>query len=82
MLMVLSLPLLSYGMRYMAKILRMSLVEKFPKAPAEEVDKVPWDWGICTVWWGSAVPVDEGPISLHRRSGPLDLKTCPSQHFP
>uniref|UniRef100_A0A8C9NNE2 IQ motif containing GTPase activating protein 3 n=1 Tax=Serinus canaria TaxID=9135 RepID=A0A8C9NNE2_SERCA len=29
-----------YGMRYMAKILRMSLVEKFPKAPAEEVDKV------------------------------------------
>uniref|UniRef100_A0A803V946 IQ motif containing GTPase activating protein 3 n=1 Tax=Ficedula albicollis TaxID=59894 RepID=A0A803V946_FICAL len=29
-----------YGMRYMAKILRTSLVEKFPKAPAEEVDKV------------------------------------------
>uniref|UniRef100_A0A8C0UV60 IQ motif containing GTPase activating protein 3 n=1 Tax=Cyanistes caeruleus TaxID=156563 RepID=A0A8C0UV60_CYACU len=29
-----------YGMRYMAKILRMSLVEKFPKASAEEVDKV------------------------------------------
>uniref|UniRef100_A0A8C3NH58 Uncharacterized protein n=1 Tax=Geospiza parvula TaxID=87175 RepID=A0A8C3NH58_GEOPR len=29
-----------YGMRYMAKILRMSLVEKFPKAPAEEVDKI------------------------------------------
>nr|XP_021387866.1 ras GTPase-activating-like protein IQGAP3 [Lonchura striata domestica] len=29
-----------YGMRYMAKILRMSLAEKFPKAPAEEVDKV------------------------------------------
>uniref|UniRef100_A0A8C5NI49 Ras-GAP domain-containing protein n=1 Tax=Junco hyemalis TaxID=40217 RepID=A0A8C5NI49_JUNHY len=26
-----------YGMRYMAKILRMSLVEKFPKAPAEEI---------------------------------------------
>lgn len=46
MLMVLSLPLLSYGMRYMAKILRMSLAEKFPKAPAEEVDKVLWGWGI------------------------------------
>ncbi|CAN8206765.1 unnamed protein product [Coccothraustes coccothraustes] len=30
----------SYGMRYMAKILRMSLAEKFPKAPADEVDKV------------------------------------------
>ncbi|NXB42278.1 IQGA3 protein, partial [Leucopsar rothschildi] len=29
-----------YGMRYMAKILRTSLVEKFPKAPAEEVDKI------------------------------------------
>ncbi|NXR35767.1 IQGA3 protein, partial [Zosterops hypoxanthus] len=29
-----------YGMRYMAKILRMSLAEKFPKAPAEEVDKI------------------------------------------
>ncbi|XP_057242524.1 ras GTPase-activating-like protein IQGAP3, partial [Malurus melanocephalus] len=29
-----------YGMRYMAKILRMSLVERFPKAPAEEVDKI------------------------------------------
>ncbi|NXT72589.1 IQGA3 protein, partial [Chaetops frenatus] len=29
-----------YGMRYMAKVLRMSLVEKFPKAPAEEVDKI------------------------------------------
>ncbi|XP_056366767.1 ras GTPase-activating-like protein IQGAP3 [Oenanthe melanoleuca] len=29
-----------YGMRYMAKILRTSLVEKFPKAPAEEIDKV------------------------------------------
>ncbi|NXE41715.1 IQGA3 protein, partial [Ptilorrhoa leucosticta] len=29
-----------YGMRYMAKILRMSLVEKFPRAPAEEVDKI------------------------------------------
>ncbi|NXD31824.1 IQGA3 protein, partial [Spelaeornis formosus] len=29
-----------YGMRYMAKILRMSLVEKFPKAPAEEIDKI------------------------------------------
>ncbi|NXU97019.1 IQGA3 protein, partial [Cettia cetti] len=29
-----------YGMRYMAKILRMSLAEKFPKAPAEELDKI------------------------------------------
>ncbi|NXD44907.1 IQGA3 protein, partial [Copsychus sechellarum] len=29
-----------YGMRYMAKILRTSLAEKFPKAPAEEVDKI------------------------------------------
>ncbi|NWS91014.1 IQGA3 protein, partial [Toxostoma redivivum] len=29
-----------YGMRYMAKILRTSLVEKFPKAPPEEVDKI------------------------------------------
>ncbi|NWV27049.1 IQGA3 protein, partial [Origma solitaria] len=29
-----------YGMRYMAKILRTSLIEKFPKAPAEEVDKI------------------------------------------
>ncbi|NXQ27320.1 IQGA3 protein, partial [Alaudala cheleensis] len=29
-----------YGMRYMAKILRMSLAEKFPKASAEEVDKI------------------------------------------
>ncbi|XP_066194109.1 ras GTPase-activating-like protein IQGAP3 [Sylvia atricapilla] len=29
-----------YGMRYMAKILRMSLAEKFPQAPAEEVDKI------------------------------------------
>ncbi|KAL2295627.1 hypothetical protein Nmel_018742 [Mimus melanotis] len=29
-----------YGMRYMAKILRTFLVEKFPKAPAEEVDKI------------------------------------------
>ncbi|NXA10291.1 IQGA3 protein, partial [Sapayoa aenigma] len=29
-----------YGMRYMAKILRTSLVEKFPKAPAEEIDKI------------------------------------------
>ncbi|NXE94639.1 IQGA3 protein, partial [Menura novaehollandiae] len=29
-----------YGMRYMAKILRISLAEKFPKAPAEEVDKI------------------------------------------
>ncbi|NXY35897.1 IQGA3 protein, partial [Pomatorhinus ruficollis] len=29
-----------YGMRYMAKILRMSLAEKFPKAPAEEIDKI------------------------------------------
>ncbi|NXO20605.1 IQGA3 protein, partial [Cisticola juncidis] len=29
-----------YGMRYMAKILRKSLAEKFPKAPAEEVDKI------------------------------------------
>lgn len=80
--MVLSLHLLSYGMRYMAKILRMSLAEKFPKAPAEEVDKVPWGWGICVVWWGSAVSVHERSISLHRKSGPLGLKTSPSQHFP
>ncbi|XP_027523571.1 ras GTPase-activating-like protein IQGAP3 isoform X1 [Corapipo altera] len=29
-----------YGMRYMAKILRTSLIEKFPKAPAEEIDKI------------------------------------------
>ncbi|XP_071435663.1 ras GTPase-activating-like protein IQGAP3 isoform X1 [Pithys albifrons albifrons] len=29
-----------YGMRYMAKILRTSLTEKFPKAPAEEIDKI------------------------------------------
>ncbi|NWW37247.1 IQGA3 protein, partial [Panurus biarmicus] len=29
-----------YGMRYIAKILRKSLAEKFPKAPAEEVDKI------------------------------------------
>ncbi|NWH85210.1 IQGA3 protein, partial [Aegithalos caudatus] len=29
-----------YGMRYMAKVLRMSLAEKFPKAPAEEIDKI------------------------------------------
>ncbi|XP_027554967.1 ras GTPase-activating-like protein IQGAP3 [Neopelma chrysocephalum] len=29
-----------YGMRYMAKILRASLTEKFPKAPAEEIDKI------------------------------------------
>ncbi|KAM6234220.1 ras GTPase-activating-like protein IQGAP3 [Porphyrio hochstetteri] len=29
-----------YGMRYVAKILRTSLVEKFPKASAEEIDKV------------------------------------------
>lgn len=82
MLMVLFLPLLSYGMRYMAKILRMSLAEKFPKAPAEEVDKVPWGWGTCTVWWSSALSVHEGPISLHKKSGLLDLKTPPSQHFP
>ncbi|XP_069734794.1 ras GTPase-activating-like protein IQGAP3 [Phaenicophaeus curvirostris] len=29
-----------YGMRYVAKILRTSLVEKFPKAPLEEIDKI------------------------------------------
>ncbi|NXM78550.1 IQGA3 protein, partial [Serilophus lunatus] len=29
-----------YGMRYVAKTLRTSLVEKFPKAPAEEIDKI------------------------------------------
>ncbi|KAM8986460.1 ras GTPase-activating-like protein IQGAP3 isoform 2-T2 [Ara ararauna] len=29
-----------YGMRYMAKILRASLAEKFPKASAEDIDKV------------------------------------------
>uniref|UniRef100_A0A672UXN3 IQ motif containing GTPase activating protein 3 n=1 Tax=Strigops habroptila TaxID=2489341 RepID=A0A672UXN3_STRHB len=29
-----------YGMRYMAKILRTSLAEKFPKASAEDIDKV------------------------------------------
>ncbi|NWR39034.1 IQGA1 protein, partial [Tachuris rubrigastra] len=29
-----------YGMRYMAKILRTSLIEKFPRAPAEEIDKI------------------------------------------
>ncbi|NXO43773.1 IQGA3 protein, partial [Locustella ochotensis] len=29
-----------YGMRYMAKILRTSLAEKFPKAPTEEIDKI------------------------------------------
>ncbi|NWH16681.1 IQGA3 protein, partial [Grus americana] len=29
-----------YGMRYVAKILRTSLVEKFPKASAEEIDKI------------------------------------------
>ncbi|NXU83382.1 IQGA3 protein, partial [Xiphorhynchus elegans] len=29
-----------YGMRYMAKILRTSLIEKFPKAPTEEIDKI------------------------------------------
>ncbi|XP_008941480.1 PREDICTED: ras GTPase-activating-like protein IQGAP3, partial [Merops nubicus] len=29
-----------YGMRYVAKILRTSLAEKFPRAPAEEIDKV------------------------------------------
>lgn len=72
MLMVLSLHLLSYGMRYMAKILRTSLVEKFPKAPAEEIDKVPWGWDTCMIWGSSAVSAHEGSISLHRRSGPLD----------
>ncbi|NWY73393.1 IQGA3 protein, partial [Erithacus rubecula] len=49
-----------YGMRYMAKILRTSLVEKFPKAPAEEVDKVLWGWGTCKVWGGSAVSGGRG----------------------
>lgn len=34
-------PLLSYGMRYVAKILRTSLAEKFPNASEEEIDKVP-----------------------------------------
>ncbi|KAK2525054.1 Iqgap3 [Columba guinea] len=29
-----------YGMRYVAKILRTSLAEKFPKAPEEEIDKI------------------------------------------
>ncbi|XP_055552536.1 LOW QUALITY PROTEIN: ras GTPase-activating-like protein IQGAP3 [Falco cherrug] len=29
-----------YGMRYVAKILRTSLAEKFPKASAEEIDKI------------------------------------------
>uniref|UniRef100_A0A663DU29 IQ motif containing GTPase activating protein 3 n=1 Tax=Aquila chrysaetos chrysaetos TaxID=223781 RepID=A0A663DU29_AQUCH len=29
-----------YGMRYMAKILRTSLAEKFPKASVEEIDKI------------------------------------------
>ncbi|XP_057265982.1 ras GTPase-activating-like protein IQGAP3 [Pezoporus wallicus] len=29
-----------YGMRYMAKILRTSLAEKFPEASAEDIDKV------------------------------------------
>ncbi|NWR81094.1 IQGA2 protein, partial [Centropus unirufus] len=29
-----------YGMRYVAKILRTSLAEKFPKAPLEEIDKI------------------------------------------
>ncbi|KAM6395375.1 ras GTPase-activating-like protein IQGAP3 [Rhynochetos jubatus] len=29
-----------YGMRYVAKILRMSLAEKFPKASEEEIDKI------------------------------------------
>lgn len=35
-------------MRYVAKILRTSLAEKFPKASEEEVDKV----GTCAAWWG------------------------------
>ncbi|NWI46259.1 IQGA3 protein, partial [Picathartes gymnocephalus] len=67
-----------YGMRYMAKILRMSLVEKFPKAPAEEVDKIvgnllyyrfmnpavvaPDGFGIVDVLAGAALHPD------HRRS--------------
>uniref|UniRef100_A0A8C3K673 Ras-GAP domain-containing protein n=1 Tax=Calidris pygmaea TaxID=425635 RepID=A0A8C3K673_9CHAR len=29
-----------YGMRYVAKILRTSLAEKFPRAPMEEIDKI------------------------------------------
>ncbi|XP_010562410.1 PREDICTED: ras GTPase-activating-like protein IQGAP3 [Haliaeetus leucocephalus] len=29
-----------YGMRYVAKILRISLAEKFPKASVEEIDKI------------------------------------------
>lgn len=38
----------------MAKILRTSLAEKFPKALAEEIDKVPWGWGAA--WLGGAQP--------------------------
>lgn len=35
-------------MRYVAKILRTSLAEKFPRASEEDVDKV----GTCAAWWG------------------------------
>lgn len=46
--------LLSYGMRYVAKILRTSLAEKFPKAPEEEIDKVSWGWR--AMWLGGLQP--------------------------
>jgi len=55
-------------MRYVAKILRTSLAEKFPKASVEEIDKVPWGWGIGVPWCGSTVCACEGPVSLQRRS--------------
>lgn len=43
----------SYGMRYVAKTLRASLAEKFPKASEEELDKVP---GGCAATWASQHP--------------------------
>lgn len=61
-------------MRYVAKILRTSLAEKFPKAPEEEIDKVPWGWRVRVAWWPSTVCMCGGTLSPHRRSSSLDLK--------
>uniref|UniRef100_A0A8B9SFL7 IQ motif containing GTPase activating protein 3 n=1 Tax=Apteryx owenii TaxID=8824 RepID=A0A8B9SFL7_APTOW len=43
-----------YGMRYVAKILKTSLAEKFPEASEEEIYKV---MGICTTWFSAVCPL-------------------------
>uniref|UniRef100_A0A8C6J8S5 Uncharacterized protein n=1 Tax=Melopsittacus undulatus TaxID=13146 RepID=A0A8C6J8S5_MELUD len=63
-----------YGMRYMAKILRTSLAEKFPRASAEDIDKVPQYWGGSARHRGIPLNVHVKVQVPFQRSSPLDLK--------